>query len=281
MTALLATTAAAIYGCADFLGGLASRKESPFAVSAVSQLLGLIVLLAIVPFLDQSTLSRMDVIWGAAAGLLGGWGVVALYAALGTGRMSLVAPTTAALAAAGPAAFDVLTGGSLGITTVLGIGLAIAAIIIVSMTGEADGSGSASSALVLSVAAGLAFAGFFILLSFASPDAGLWPLLGARAVSVPVLIVLALVKGGIPGGLRISKDSLPSVAGAGILDMAANVFVLLAIQRGPLAIASVLASLYPVATVLLARIVLHERLHGLQRVGVVVALAAVVLASMP
>lgn len=281
MTALLATAAAAVYGCADFLGGLASRKESPFAVSAVSQLLGLVVLLAMVPFLDQSTLSRADVLWGAAAGLLGGWGVVALYAGLGTGRMSLVAPTTAALAAAGPAAFDVLTGGSLGITTVLGIGLAITAIIVVSMTGEDDGSGSTSSAFLLSVAAGLAFAGFFILLSFASSDAGLWPLLGARAVSVPVLVALALAKGGLRNGLRVSRSSLPIVAGAGILDMAANVFVLLAIQRGPLATASVLASLYPVATVLLARVVLHERLHGLQRAGVVIALVAVVLVSMP
>jgi drug/metabolite transporter (DMT)-like permease len=130
---------------------------------------------------------------------------------------------------------------------------------------------------MLSILAGLAFAGFFILLSFTSADAGLWPLLGARVVSVPVLAVLALFK----GGLRVSRSSLPTVAAAGILDMAANVFVLLAIQRGPLAVASVLASLYPVATVLLARMVLHEHLHGLQRVGVIIALAAVVLVSIP
>jgi drug/metabolite transporter (DMT)-like permease len=277
MTALLATTAAAVYGCADFLGGLASREESPFAVSAISQLLGLVVLVVIIPFLGQSTPETSDIFWGGAAGLLGGWGVVALYAALGTGRMSVVAPTTAALAAAGPAVFDVLTGGSLGVLTVVGIGLAIAAIIIVSMTSENDGSGSAGYAFMLSVLAGIAFAGFFILLSFTSPDAGLWPLLGARMVSVPVLVVLAFFK----GGLRVSRSALPKVAGAGILDMAANVFVLLAIQRGPLAVASVLASLYPVVTVLLARMVLHEHLRGLQRVGVIIALAAVVLVSIP
>lgn len=277
MTALLATTAAAVYGCADFLGGLASRKESPFAVSALSQLLGLVVLIVLVPFMSSGVPSSADLMWGCAAGLLGGWGVVALYAGLGTGRMSVVAPTTAALAAAGPAAFDVLTGGSLGVTTLVGIGLAITAIIIVSMTSEDAGKGSSGYAFMLSIAAGLAFAGFFILLSFTSPDAGLWPLLAARAVSVPVLVVLALAK----GGLRVARSSLPTVAAAGILDMAANVFVLLAIQRGPLATASVLASLYPVATVLLARVVLRERLHGLQRVGVILALVAVVLASMP
>jgi drug/metabolite transporter (DMT)-like permease len=277
MTALLATTAAAVYGCADFLGGLASREESPFAVSALSQLLGLVVLVAIVPFLGQATPAPSDMLWGGAAGLLGGWGVVALYAGLGTGRMSVVAPTTAAIAAAGPAAFDVLTGGGLGVTTVVGIGLAIAAIIIVSMTSEDAGKGSSSYAFMLAIAAGLAFAGFFVLLSFTSPDAGLWPLLAARMVSVPVLIVLALAK----GGLRVARKSLPTVAAAGILDMVANVFVLLAIQRGPLAIASVLASLYPVATVLLARVVLHEHLRGLQRVGVIMALVAVVIVSMP
>jgi drug/metabolite transporter (DMT)-like permease len=277
MTALLATTAAAVYGCADFLGGLASREESPFAVSALSQLLGLIVLVVLIPFLGQGMPDAADLVWGGAAGLFGGWGVVALYAALGTGRMSVVAPTTAALAAAGPAVYDVLTGGSLGSITVAGIALAIAAIVIVSMTSEDEGEGSSSSAFALSIAAGLAFAAFFILLSFTSPDAGLWPLLGARAVSVPVLTVLALAK----GGLRVSRGSLPTIAAAGVLDMVANVFVLLAIQRGPLAVASVLASLYPVATVLLARIVLHERLRGLQRVGVAMALLAVVLASMP
>jgi len=277
MTALLATTAAAIYGCADFLGGLASREESPFAVSAISQLLGLVVFAVAIPLLSQGTPAASDMFWGGAAGLLGGWGVVALYAALGTGRMSLVAPTTAALAAAGPALFYVLTGGTLSVLSIIGIALAITAILIVGMTTEDDGSGSARTAFILSIAAGIAFAGFFILLSFTSPDAGLWPLLAARVVSVPILVGLALLK----GGLRVSRSSLPKIAAAGILDMAANVFLLLAIQRGPLAVASVLASLYPVATVLLARAVLHEKLHGVQRLGVAIALVAVVLASMP
>jgi drug/metabolite transporter (DMT)-like permease len=147
----------------------------------------------------------------------------------------------------------------------------------VSRTTVEEHKTSSTKALVLSVLAGIGFAGFFVLLSFTEPGSGLWPLLAARAVSVPVLIVLALFK----GGLRVSRPSWPAVAGAGILDMLANVFVLFALQRGPLAIASVLASLYPVATVLLARVFLKEHLHGLQRVGVVMALAAVVLASVP
>jgi uncharacterized membrane protein len=211
MTALLATTAAAVYGCADFLGGMASRKESPFAVSALSQLLGAVVLLAIIPLLSGLTPAPADLFWGGLAGLLGGWGVVALYAALGTGRMSVVAPTTAAIAAAGPVTFDLMTGGSLSPLAVVGVGLAIVAIIIVSRTTVEEHQGTATKALLLSVLAGVGFAGFFVLLSFTDPESGLWPLLAARAVSVPVLITLALFK----GGLRVSRSSLPAIAPAG------------------------------------------------------------------
>ena len=132
-------------------------------------------------------------------------------------------------------------------------------------------------ALGLSVLAGTMFALFFIVISFTDPGSGLWPLLGARLASVPFLVVLALVRG---AGLAVPREALTPTIGAGVLDMVANVALLAALRSGPLAVASVLASLYPVATVLLARFVLGEHMSRTQRVGIALAMVAVVLASL-
>jgi len=280
MTALLATTAAAVFGCSDFLGGLASRRESASSVSFISQLFGFVVLLVALAVLRVSMPGLSEIALGALAGASGGAGVLMLYAALATGRMGVVAPITAALAGAIPAAFDLATGANLGMTGLAGVVLALTAVVIVSVmpTPHQEGHPAHSGrAILLAIGAGLAFAGFFGVLSFTDPEAGLWPLFGARLGSIPLLAVLGLARG---AGFRISREALPATIGAGVLDMVANVVVLLALQRGPLAVAAVLSSLYPVSTVLLARYVLGERLHAWQCAGVVLALGAVVLTAL-
>ena len=277
MTAILATTAAVVYGCADFLGGLASRKDAALKVAAVSQALGLLLLVPVIAIMGTRPLVA-DIGWGAAAGLFGGIGVAALYAGLGTGRMSLVAPVTAALAASIPAVYDLLSGGGLSITATIGVVLAIAAIVVVSLSHDEEVTGKASKALLFAFLAGACFGLFFIGLSFTTPEGGLWPLVGARSVSVPLLSIAAIAR---HRKLAVTRAALPATFWAGIIDMVANLAVLAAVHRGPLALASVLASLYPVATVLLARFVLHERLNAVQRAGVAMALVAVVLASVP
>ena len=276
MTALLATTAAAVFGCADFLGGVASRKASALSVSAVSQAVSLLLLLPALFLFPAESVTARDIGLGALGGLFGGLGVAALYAGLAAGRMGVVTPITAALAASIPAALDFAMGTSPRVLGVVGLVLAVVAIVVVS-TSRHGAEKTSMRALGLSVLAGTMFASFFIVISFTEPASGLWPLLGARLASVPFLTALALLRG---GGLKIPRQALLATLGAGVLDMAANVALLAALRSGPLAVASVLSSLYPVATVLLARFVLGEHMSRTQRAGIALAMVAVVLASL-
>ncbi len=281
LTALLATATSALFGVADFLGGLASRRDSAFAVTASAHALGMIAFaLGVVLFPVPYT--TMAAVAGVAAGVSGGIGVVSLYAALARGRMSVVAPVTAALSGSLPAVFGLLRGESITPIDYVGLALALAATVVVSAnSGEDAEDGPAALppvALVLSLVAGVGFAGSFISFSFAGDASGFWPLFAARVTSFAMLGAVALVR---RGTLRLVPDARPSTVGAGLLDAAANVTMISAIRIGPLAVASVLGSLYPVFTLLLARIVLHERLRGIQRLGVALALLAVLITAWP
>ena len=276
MTALIATLASGLFGTADFLGGLASRRDSAVVVTIRSQIAGGLVLL-VASLIVPATVGRADIALGVVAGVSGGIGVLALYAGLATGRMSVVAPVTAALTGTLPAAVDFIRGTQVAPLALSGIVLALAAVVIVSISGHDHSDGSARRALLFAVIAGVGFSGS--LLSFAStaPTSGFWPTVAARITSVTMLSILAVARG---QGLALSGDALKPALWAGLFDGLATISVITAIRLGPLAVASVLSSLYPVVTVLLARYILEERLHGWQRVGVVMALAAVVLAAL-
>lgn len=279
LTVILSVSTSALFGVADFLGGVASRRDSALAVTANAHFVGLVsfslaLLLFPAPFVGANVAA------GAVAGVAGGIGVVSLYAALARGRMSLVAPITAALSGSLPALFDLLRGATLAPLSIAGLVLALASTVIVSATSAEDDSGTRALppvALGLSLLAGVGFAGSFVAFSFAADDAGFWPLWAARLVSVAMLGSLALVR---RGHVRVSGEARRSTLAAGALDAAANVTMIAAIRLGPLAVASVLGSLYPVMTVLLARVVLGEHLRWVQRLGIVLALAAVVLSAL-
>ncbi|HSK48068.1 MAG TPA: EamA family transporter [Coriobacteriia bacterium] len=282
LTVMLAVSTSALFGVGDFLGGIASRRESAIAVTAAAHGIG-VVLFTLAVLLFPAPFSAAAIAAGVSAGVSGGIGVAALYSALARGRMSVVAPLTAALSGSLPALYDFSQGAQLGTTSLVGLALALLATIIVSASSSPEqhhenDPGLPPSAIVLSLVAGVAFAGSFISFSFAGDASGFWPLFAARVTSFTMLAALALIR---RGTLRIDPTARRSTAGAGLLDAAANVTMISAIRIGPLAVASVLGSLYPVVTVLLARIMLGERLHGLQRFGVALALAAVVLAAWP
>lgn len=284
MTALLASIAATFFGFADFLGGVASRRASAWRVTATSQVTGLpiialaVLILPLVSGTGAGEFGWQPVLTGSLAGLSGGIGVLALFAALATGRMSVVAPVTAALAGSMPAVFDLLTGADIGLPALAAIALAVVAIVIVSMApDESEDPGDTRTAMVLALIAGAGFAGSYIAYSFTPASSGLWPLVGSRMTSAILVSVLALVR---TRGLALERSVMRTAVGAGVLDMSANIALVSAIQRGPLSVASVIASLYPVATVLLAHFVLGERLRTSQRLGIGLALAAVILASL-
>jgi drug/metabolite transporter (DMT)-like permease len=276
---VLALASAVVYGAADFLGGLASRKTSVFGVVALSQLVGLAALLALLPWLG-GPVGADDLAWGAAAGLAGAAGLVLFFRTLARGVMSVIAPVTAVTAAAVPVLVGLLGGDRIGPWAAAGIILALAAVVLVSAEGGLSALRTARPAtLAPALAAGSAFGLFFVLLDRTSGDSGLTPLVTARLASVGLVVVLALAA---RQSVRVTRPALPLVAVSGVGDMTANALFLLATQAdGQLAITGVLASLYPVSTVVLAQLLLRERLVGAQVAGLGTAVAAVVLITLP
>ncbi len=275
MAYLLAIGSAVLYGAADFTGGLTTRRASTIPVVLLSQAAGMLLLALILPLLPHASPSRPDLLWGAAAGLTGGIGVALLYHALAIGRMAVVAPTTAVCAVAIPVVVSVLLGERPVPLAVAGIALGMVSIVLVSQQSQQDATASpraGQSGVGTALASGIAI-GFF-LLSFAQTgsNAGMWPLLVARLVSVTIFGVMAIAGG---RSIRLPAQVTALAIVAGVMDMLANALYLLATRQGPLSIVVTLSSLYPASTVLLARIVLGERLHLWQITGVGCALAAV------
>ena len=271
MGILLALVAAAAYGSADFLGGMAARKAALLAVALGAQAVGLIVI-AIALAIHPEFFSLASLGWGALAGLAGAAGIALLYHALSIGRMGVVSPVTALLAATVPVIFGIVTGERPSPLAYGGLALAAVAIVAISASFESDGRREFTTAgLREALLSGIAFGAFFTLLGLTRDGAPLFALLGSRLASVSLLASIVVAT---RTPLRLNgATSLVLVGGA--LDMAANLLYLLAARIDGLAISAVLTSLYPASTVLLAAVILRERLSRIQWIGVLCALVAV------
>lgn len=281
MAIFLSLLAAATYGAADFVGGYISKRIHVLAVVFLSQVFGTVPFLIAFPFINDADFSREALLWGGAAGIGGATGVILLYAGLATGRMSVVAPITAVQAACVPVVFGLIRGERPGAVALAGIVVAVVAVGLISAAPEPElerGSRPRSGRLPAGVAhalgAGAAFGGFFIFLDQAGDQAGLWPLVGARIASLSIAGTAILVS---IRTLRVPRDAAPAIAGAGALDFAANFFYLLASRLGLLSLVAVITSMYPASTVLLARVVLKERLVRTQLVGLGFGVTGVVM----
>lgn len=277
MGALLALTAAVIYGAADFLAGLATKKSAVWTVVVLTSVVGLATALIFVPVLRSGLPSARDLELGLLIGVCSGSGLVAFYQGLAVSRMSVVAPITAVLAALMPALYGVLRGEHLAPTGFAGIALALVAVFLVSRASDEDVSGQpepARSGWIYGLAAGVAFGLIFVLLAMTSR--GVWPLVASRCTNIALIGGLAMVTG------RLSPPARPTywmILVAGALDMLANIAYIVALRFTLVSIAAVVTSLYPASTVLLARVVLHERLGAVQWIGVACALIGVLLLS--
>jgi len=262
-----------VYGTADFLGGLASRRNDGMVVTVVSQSFGCIVLGVAVLLWPEVTVESSDLWWGALAGVGGGLGLMCFYPALATGPMSVVAPTTAVCSAVVPLVAGLVLGDRPSGPAMAGVLLALPAIVLVARESGSHGRAQPRT-VMMAVAAGVGFGWFFIGVSQASEHSGLWPLVGARVASIGMVGLACLLSG---RSLRPTVGTTPLVASAGMLDLVANTLYLLAATRGLLSVVAVLGSLYPASTVLLAMWFLHERLSRAQAVGVAMAVGAVAL----
>ncbi len=274
---VLGLLAAAFYGAADFCGGLATRRSPIFAVTVISQAVGLALLCAAVPFL-HGHLTQSAALFGALGGLCGAIGLALLYHALSIGKMGVVSPITAVLAAALPVGIGVGRGEHFTVWEALGMAIALIAVVLISLSHEPDGRLEFSTTGVKeAIASGIVLGGFYTFLALAGKDAGVYPLLSARIASTLFLALAALVSRNSIVPLRAS---LPIIVLAGAIDMTANGLYLYAAYAGYLSVAAVLTSLYPASTVFLARAVLGERLAKIQKIGVALALAGVLLIAL-
>lgn len=267
---------AASYGAGDFFGGLAARKTTTTSVVVPAQFLGML-LLGIVVLVDPTGhATDRDLAIGAAAGLCGGVGVFLLFRGLATGRMSVVAPITAVGAAVLPVAWGLASGERPSALVLAGVALALVAVALVARADDPDAEARAAggtAAVAWAVGAGVAFGTLFVLLAETSDDAGWWPLVSARVAAVGALTIGTVVA---RRPLRPNRPAVPAIAASGVLDVTANAVYLLAVRQGLLSLVAVLSSLYPAGTVLLARVVLKERLVTAQVVGLALALVGVV-----
>ena len=292
MVAVLSGLVAAVaWGAGDFAGGLASRRAAAIRVVMVSQLVGVLALIALGIGLRQPAPLPADLRWGLLAGLAGGLGLLLLYLSLARAKMGVAAPLTAVAAGGIPLLVGFLTEGLPSVAQLGGFALALVAIWVISRPDNAGGFRPRDALLPL--LAGVGFGGFMALIGQVSEGAGfVWPLVATRAASMSTLLVVWWVAQsrrraaadsdeGVLGLLLAAPAATPFplllAALAGLGDTAGNAFFALSAQVGRLDVAAVLSSLYPAATVLLARLVLDERLTLRQILGVVLALAAVVL----
>ena len=274
MPYLLAILSAVFYGAADFTGGIVTRRVSAIPVVLISQASGLVLVALALPLLPTAAPRAADLWWGAGAGLAGGIGVAFLYYALATGTMSVVAPTTAVAAVGIPVITSITLGERPGWLAVAGIALGIAAIALVSRQTQTLAEAPRPSGLRPALLSGVAIGLFLLALAQTRPASGLWPLLMARLTSVSLFAVIAIAQ---RRSLRMPIRLFGLAVAGGAVDMLANTLYMLAAQIGPLSPIVTLCSLYPASTVLLARVVLGERLNGWQTAGVAAALVAVVL----
>ena len=274
MTVILGLAAAIAYGLADFVGALASRRHSAVTVLLYSYPVGAVLMLAMLPAFPGTLTGRVAV-FGIAGGVAGLIGVVIMYGLMVVAPMNVISPVTAVLAAIVPVVFGVLVGERPHLAAWFGILLGVLAVVLVSRTTEDHPHGKiALRILLLAFVAGLGFGFYFIFLARAGNDSGLWPLVVSRVASAALIVPLARQRRAFA---QIRGRMLAITMLAGACDALANMFFLLAARHGLLSLASVLTSLYPAVTVMLAVGLLHEHTSKVQRTGLALAAASIVL----
>ncbi len=267
----LGLASAASWGAGDFSGGLASRRAPVFGVLVVGQLAGTTLIAATALLAGERAPPAAAIAWARSAGSSGAVGLAALYRGLAVGRMAVVAPVSAVLSAAIPVAWGLSQEGLPPAAKLAGFVLAIAGIWLVARSGE---TGEGTAGLSLAMLAGCGFGGFLVLMHRAALGGTFWPLAAARATSVALALAVALVR---RRPWRPAAAALPLVLLSGAFDAGGNAFFVLAVQAGRLDVASVLSSMYAASTVVLAALVLRERVTRPQGAGIAAVLVAIAL----
>jgi drug/metabolite transporter (DMT)-like permease len=279
MVILLGLAAAVLYGGGDFIGGMATRRAHVLTVLVLVEAAGVIAALA-AAVLSPGGASLIGLAWGFGAGVVGGLGLIIFYVGLATGPMSVVAPVSGLVSTVLPVAVALAWGERPGAGVYAGALLCLVAIVLASSagdTGTSRGPGRPGRAIAYGTGAGTAFGLFFLLIRNAGQSGAVWPVAAGRVGELVAVLATALV---LRRGLQtrgLDGRLLLAAAFAGVIDVIANICYVAATRTGMFGLAVVMASLYPGVTVLLARVVLGERLRWIQRAGLAIAAVGVVL----
>jgi drug/metabolite transporter (DMT)-like permease len=283
MVILLGLAAAVLYGSGDFLGGMATRKAHVLAVLTVANTAAVIVSLAVAA-MSPGSASLVGLAWGIIAGLAGGLGLIIFYIGLATGPMSVVAPVAGLVSTILPVAVALAGGERPGIGVYAGALLCLVAVVLASSASDTSavpgpkrlGRGRA---VAYGIASGALFGVFFLLIRNAGQSGAFWPVAAGRFGELTIVLIAGAVLHRSLLARGMSALPLLAAAGAGVVDVIANICYVAATRAGMFGLAVVLASLYPGVTVLLARVVLGERLRWVQRVGLGLAVIGILLVA--
>jgi drug/metabolite transporter (DMT)-like permease len=271
IVALLSLAAAVSWGAGDFSGGVASRKSNVYSVVLVAYAVGLLLTLTMALLLHDPWPGWHSMAWGAAAGFSGGVGLTSLYRSLAIGTMGVNAPIASVVTGILPIAFTFLTLGLPTRNQLVGFVFALLAIWLIAMP---SGGLARPKGIGLALLAGVGFSGFLLFIKLAGSMAKFWPMVGARAASIILVALFVMVT---RQDWKPQRSVLPAMILCGIFDSVGNILFIFAVARGRLDVAAVLSSLYPASTLVLARLVLKERIAKLQAFGIALALISVAL----
>src|SRR4051794_37806017 len=270
----LALAASLCWGVGDFIGGSKSRVLPVLVVLVCSQVVGLVWIGGVALVAQEPVPGGREIVLAAASAVAGTAGLVCFFRAMAIGKISLVVPI-AATAAVVPVVVGIATGDRPGPLQIVGMLVALAGAVMASREpGEEGERGSLAAGVLLAALSALLIGFFFLAIDGASDGGAVWASLVNRITSVTLLLVAAAV---VRPKLTAARPHLPALAAAGTLDVSANLLFAAATTKSLISLVSVAGSLYPVITVLLARVLLHERVHRIQEAGVVAALGGVIL----
>jgi drug/metabolite transporter (DMT)-like permease len=273
-------SSALVFGSADFLGGLGSKRISSLRVTAVAAAVGLVLLFALYPVVGGRW-SVSAVLWGGLSGVSGALAISLLYACLAIGPMSILSPVTAVVSAIVPAAVGIfIRHDHFGVLGYVAIGLALVAVVLVGFVRDQRAVRPTARGLIMAGLSGVFIGLFLVLIDLTPKDSGLVPLIANRSVNAVIMFavvgILAIVarRRGRPTGPGGWRPGLAFAIACGIVDVTANAGLLLGIRLGDLTVIAVLTALYPAGTIILAAIVLKERIAIVQYLGLALAIAA-------
>jgi drug/metabolite transporter (DMT)-like permease len=287
LTVVVGLTSALIFGAADFLGGLASKRMSAVLTTAIAALTGLVLLVVALPVAGGEW-STDAVLLGAASGIAGATAIGLLYACLAIGPMSILAPLTGVVSAIVPLTVGLVQGEQFAPIGYLALGLALVAVILVGFVPEKGAVRPSLRGVLMAIGSGIAIGVFLIIIAQTPDDSGIVPIVANRATNATIMFTLTGVLAAV-GWMRGHRSGqknagwragLPFAIACGVIDAIANLGLLLGVRIGELSVMAVLTALYPAGTIILAAIVLRERIAVVQYAGLALAVVAAAMLAL-